>query len=248
MNTVDRGYQLDDRKEVETMKLNELLTMTFTATTADHMMDLRTRLLNKGLIAAINQTCIYTPEAKREALAWYREQMEAEAAKGSTGWRGKWFEVKTRIDWSIARNTRYCINDVKCRPSGLADMRVKIDGANVAVEVKTGTGALVYGADEAECVANLRKLWEQNPLMVWVWDDEDAPMVMRVRDLLEGLEAYKGDIMTWLVFDNGAKRKDGQHSIRFQNYQSRKKLNHLATMAFNSYDWQTILETASFEE
>ena len=248
MNTVDRGYQLDDRKEVETMKLNELLTMTFTATTADHMMDLRTRLLNKGLIAAINQTCIYTPEAKREALAWYREQMEAEAAKGSTGWRGKWFEVKTRIDWSIARNTRYCINDVKCRPSGLADMRVKIDGANVAVEVKTGTGALVYGADEAECVANLRKLWEQNPLMVWVWDDEDAPMVMRVRDLLEGLEAYKGDIMTWLVFDNGAKRKDGQHSIRFQNYQSRKKLNHLAAMAFNSYDWQTILETASFEE
>lgn len=248
MNTVDRGYQLDDRKEVETMKLNELLTMTFTATTADHMMDLRTRLLNKGLIAAINQTCIYTTEAKREALAWYREQMEAEAAKGSTGWRGKWFEVKTRIDWSIARNTRYCINDVKCRPSGLADMRVKIDGANVAVEVKTGTGALVYGADEAECVANLRKLWEQNPLMVWVWDDEDAPMVMRVRDLLEGLEAYKGDIMTWLVFDNGAKRKDGQHSIRFQNYQSRKKLNHLAAMAFNSYDWQTILETASFEE
>lgn len=248
MNTVDRGYQLDDRKEVETMKLNELLTMTFTAATADHMMDLRTRLLNKGLIAAINQTCIYTPEAKREALAWYREQMEAEAAKGSTGWRGKWFEVKTRIDWSIARNTRYCINDVKCRPSGLADMRVKIDGANVAVEVKTGTGALVYGADEAECVANLRKLWEQNPLMVWVWDDEDAPMVMRVRDLLEGLEAYKGDILTWLVFDNGAKRKDGQHSIRFQNYQSRKKLNHLAAMAFNSYDWQTILETASFEE
>lgn len=248
MNTVDRGYQLDDRKEVETMKLNELLTMTFTATTADHMMDLRTRLLNKGLIAAINQTCLYTTEAKREALAWYREQMEAEAAKGSTGWRGKWFEVKTRIDWSIARNTRYCINDVKCRPSGLADMRAKIDGANVAVEVKTGTGALVYGADEAECVANLRKLWEQNPLMVWVWDDEDAPMVMRVRDLLEGLEAYKGDIMTWLVFDNGAKRKDGQHSIRFQNYQSRKKLNHLAAMAFNSYDWQTILETASFEE
>ena len=230
------------------MKLNELLTMTFTATTSDHMMELRTRLLNKGLIASINQTYIYTTEAKREALAWYREQMEAEAAKGSTGWRGKWFEVKTRIDWSILRNTRYCINDVKCRPSGLADMRVKIDGSNVAVEVKTGTGALVYGADEAECVANLRKLIDQNPLMVWVWEDEETPMVMRVRDLLEGLEAYKGDILTWLVFDNGAKRKDGQHSIRFQNYQSRKKLNHLAAMAFNSYDWQTIMETASFEE
>ena len=230
------------------MKLNELLTMTFTTETADHMTELRTRLFNKGLIATINQTYLYTTEAKREALAWYREQMEVEAAKGSTGWRGKWFEVKTRIEWSIARNTRYCINDVKCRPSGLADMRVKIDGANVAVEVKTGTGALVYGADEAECVANLRKLVEQNPLMVWVWDDEETPMVMRVRDLLEGLEAYKGDIMTWLVFDNGAKRKDGQHSIRFQNYQSRKKLNHLATMAFNSYDWQTIMETASFEE
>ena len=230
------------------MTLNELLTMTFTETTSDHMMELRTRLFNKGLIATINQTYLYTTEAKREALAWYREQMEVEAAKGSTGWRGKWFEVKTRIEWSILRGTRYCINDVKCRPSGLADMRVKIDGANVAVEVKTGTGALVYGADEAECVANLRKLVDQNPLMVWVWDDEETPMVMRVRDLLEGLEAYKGDVMTWLVFDNGAKRKDGQHSIRFQNYQSRKKLNHLATMAFDSYDWQTIMETASFEE
>lgn len=230
------------------MTLNELLTMTFTETTNDHMMELRERLLAKGLIAAIDQTYLYTTEAKREALAWYREQMEAEAAKGSTGWRGKWFEVKTRIDWSIARNTRYCINDVKCRPSGLADMRVKIDGANIAVEVKTGTGALVYGADFTECIANLNKLIKQNPLMVWVWEDEETPMVMRVRDLLEGLEGYNGKVDTWLVFDNGAKRKDGQHSIRFQNYQSRKKLNHLATMAFNSYDWQTILETASFEE
>lgn len=230
------------------MKLNELLTLTFTEETADHMMDLRTRLFNKGLIAAIDQVYLYTTEAKREALVWYREQMEAEAAKGSTGWRGKWFEVKTRIEWSIARNTRYCINDVKCRPSGLSDMRVKIDGANVAVEVKTGTGALVYGASKAECVENLRRLVNQNPLMVWLWDDEETPMVMRVRDLLEGLQEYKGDILTWLVFDNGEKRKDGQHSIRFQNYQSRRKLNHLASMAFESYDWQTIMETASFEE
>ena len=71
---------------------------------------------------------------------------------------------------------------------------VKIDGANVAVEVKTGTGALVYGADFTECIANLNKLIKQNPLMVWVWEDEETPMVMRVRDLLEGLEGYNGKV------------------------------------------------------
>ncbi len=229
------------------MTLNDLLTMTFTEETHDHMLSLRERLLAKGLILSLDQTYLYTTEAKLEALAWYREQMMEEAEKGSTGWRGKWFEVKTRIDWSIARGTRYAVNDVKCRPSGLADMRVKVDGANLAVEVKTGTGALAYGADFNECIANLNKLVKQNPLMVWLWDEEDEPMVMRVRDLLEALEGYNGSIDTWLAFDNGAKRKDGQHSIRFQNYQSKKKMTHLATVAFDSYDWQTILETASFE-
>lgn len=230
------------------MTLNDLLAMTFTEETHDHMYELRERLYNKGLIKTSEQSYLYTEEAKREALAWYGEQMAKEAEKGSTGWRGKWFEVKTRLEWSIAHGTRYAVNDVKCRPSGLADMRVKIGGANVEVEVKTGTGALVYGADFAECIANLNKMMKRNPLMVWVWDEEDAPMVLRLRDLLEGLEGYNGGIDTWLVFDNGAKRKDGQHAIRFQNYTSKKKMAHLAAMAFESYDWQTIMETASFEE
>lgn len=230
------------------MTLNELLTLTFTEETADHMHDLRARLLEKGLIATIDQAYLYTTEAKREALAWYHEQMQVEALKGSTGWRGKWFEVKTRIEWSIARNTRYCINDVKCRPSGLSDMRVKIDGANVAVELKTNTGALVYGTSKAECIEELRRLVKKNPLIVWLWDDTEIPLVMRVRDLLEGLQAYNGNILTWLVFNSGAKRKDGQHSIRFQNYRSDPKLAHLAAMAFESYDWETIMQTASFEE
>lgn len=231
------------------MTLNDLLTMTFTEATADHMHELRERLYNKGLIKTIEQTYLYTEEAKREALAWYAEQMAKEAEKGSTGWRGKLFEVKTRIEWSIVHGTRYLINDVKCRPSGLSDMTVKIDGANVAVELKTGTGALVNGPDFATCIADLNKMVKQNPLMVWVWDDEDAPMVMRVRDLLEGLEEYNGGIDTWLNFDNGANRKDGQHAIRFQNYTSKKKMNHLAMLQFDrSMDWQTIVETASFEE
>jgi hypothetical protein len=45
------------------MTLNELLTMTFTETTNDHMMELRERLLAKGLIATIDQTYLYTTEA-----------------------------------------------------------------------------------------------------------------------------------------------------------------------------------------
>lgn len=231
------------------MTLNELLTMTFTTETADHMHELRERLHRKGLIATVEQAYIYTTEAKREALAWYAESLQQEAEKGSTGWRGKLFEVKTRIEWSIARNRPFLINDVKCRPSGLADMRVKIDGANVAVEIKTGTGALAYGADFTECRDNLARLVKRNPLMVWLWDENETPIVMRVKTLLEALEGYKDkqDITTWLAFDNGAKRKDGQHSIRFQNYSSKKKLDFLASVAFESEDWETIMQTASFE-
>lgn len=230
------------------MTLNDLLTMTFTEETHDHMKELRDRLHNKGLIKTPEQTYIYTEEAKREALAWYAEQMAKEAEKGSTGWRGKLFEVKTRIEWSIMRGTPYLINDVKCRPSGLADMTAKIDGANTSIELKTGTGNLVTGADFAECVQKLNAMVKKNPLFVWLWDNEDdTPMVMRFNDLMKALEEYNGGIDTWIVFDDGKNRKDGQHAIKIQNYSSKKKMEHLAKVAFDSYDWQTIMETASFE-
>lgn len=230
------------------MTLNDLLTMTFTEATHDHMRELRERLYNLGLIKTPDQMYLYTEEAKREALKWYGEKLREEMEKGSTGWRGKWFEVKTRIEWSIAHGTRYLINDVKCRPSGLDDMTAKIDGANVSIELKTGTGNIVTGADFAECVRKLNDMVKHNPLWVWLWDNEDdAPMVMRFRDWLEGLQEYNGGIDTWIVFDDGANRKDGQHAIKIQQYGSKKKMEHLAKMAFNSYDWQTIVETASME-
>lgn len=236
-------------KKTNKMTLNDLLTMTFTEETYDHMRDLRERLYNKGLIKTPEQTYLYTEEAKKEALAWYAEQMAKEAEKGSTGWRGKLFEVKTRIDWSIIHGTRYLVNDVKCRPSGLNDMTVKIDGANVAIELKTGGGNLVTGSDFAECIRKLNEKVKQNPLFVWLWDSEDdTPMAMPFRDWLKALESYNGGIDTWIVFDDGANRKDGQHAIKIQNYGSKKKMEHLGKMAFDSYDWQTIMETASFED
>ena len=236
-------------KKTNKMTLNDLLTMTFTEETHDHMRDLRERLYNKGLISTPEQTYMYTEEAKREAIAWYAEQMKKEADKGSTGWRGKLFEVTTRIEWSIMHGTRYLINDVKCRPSGLNDMTAKIDGANVAIELKTGTGNLVTGSDFAECVRKLNDMMKKNPLFVWLWDNEsEAPMAIRFRDLMEALESYNGSIDTWIVFDNGANRKDGQHAIKIQNYSSNKKMAHLEKISFDAYDWQTIMETASFED
>ncbi|MBR5607623.1 MAG: hypothetical protein IKW44_04465 [Bacteroidaceae bacterium] len=234
-------------KKTNKMTLADLLAMTFTEATNDHMHDLRERLHALGLISTIEQKYLYTEEAKREALKWYTEQMAKEAEKGSTGWRGKLFEVKTRIEWSIIHGTPYAVNDVKCRPNGLADMRVKIDGANVEIELKTGTGALVNGPDFATCIADLNAMVKRNPLVVWLWDDEGEPMALRFNDLMKGLEEYNGGIDTWLLFDDGAKRKDGQHAIRFQNYHSKKKMEHLEKVAFDGYDWQTIMETASFE-
>lgn len=236
-------------KKTNKMTLNDLLTMTFTEETYDHMRDLRERLYNKGLISTPEQIYMYSEEAKREAIAWYAEQMAKEAEKGSTGWRGKLFEVKTRLEWSILHGTRYLINDVKCRPSGLDDMVAKIDGANVSIELKTGTGNLVTGSDFAECIRKLNDKMKKNPLFVWLWDDKsDAPMAIRFRDLMEGLERYNGSIDTWIVFDNGANRKDGQHAIKIQNYSSNKKTAHLEKIAFDAYDWQTIMQTASFED
>lgn len=52
-------------KKTNKMTLNDLLTMTFTEETYDHMRDLRERLYNKGLISTPNKpTC--TPK-KRSA-------------------------------------------------------------------------------------------------------------------------------------------------------------------------------------
>jgi hypothetical protein len=48
------------KKTANKMTLNDLLTMTFTEETADHMRELRERLYNKGLIKTPDQTYLYS--------------------------------------------------------------------------------------------------------------------------------------------------------------------------------------------
>lgn len=229
------------------MKIADFIAQTFTAETLNHMATLRNELLNAGHIKTFEQKYLYTEESKRAALDWYTRELVRQDGEGSTGSYGKLFEVTTRIEWSIIHKTPYAIDDVKSRNCKLTDMTAKIDGANVSIELKTGHGAIVQGPDRETCIKEFAKLLKSNKLFVWDYLKDGCPIVYRVADLFDKLEEYNGDIDTWLVWKDGNGTRET--SLSFQTFHtSKKKMAHLESMAFDSYDWQTIMETASFEE
>lgn len=229
------------------MKIADFLAQSFTEETTNHMATLRTELFALGLIKTATQKYLYSAESKRMALEWYKRELIRQDGEGSTGSYGKFFEVSTRIEWSILHNIPYAIDDVKSRNCKLTDMTAKIDGANVSIELKTGHGAIVQGADRAECLREFAKLLKSNKLFVWDYLKDGCPMCYRVADLFAKLEEYNGAIETWLVWKDG----NGERStaLSFQTFHtSKKKMAHLEAMAFDSYDWQTIMEEATFGE
>ena len=229
------------------MKIADFLAQSFTEETTNHMATLRNELLTAGLIKTFEQKYLYTEESKRMALDWYARELVRQDGEGSTGSYGKLFEVSTRIEWSILHKTPYAIDDVKSRNCKLNDMTAKIDGAVHRIELKTGHGAIVQGADRAECLAEFAKLLKSNKLFVWDYLKDGCPMCYKVADLFAKLEEYNGEIDTWLVWKDG----NGERStaLSFQTFHtSKKKMAHLEGMAFESYDWQTIMEGATFGE
>lgn len=227
------------------MKLAQYLAQTLPNSTLANLLTLRERLFDMGLIRSVEQEAMYTESAKREALAWYAEQMEAETAKGSTGAYGKLFEVHSRIMWSIYHKTPFLLNDVKARPCGLNDMCVVLDGKRYNIELKTGHGSLAYGASPAEALAEFAKLTRSAKIIVWDYRKDGTPLAMKACDFFQMLEDYNGNIETWFAI---AESTSGQWAVKLQPvHTSKKKLAYLDEMSGSGYDWETVLMTGTLE-
>lgn len=232
-------------KEVDPMKLSEYLAQNLPDSSLNHIYALRERLYGLNLIRSIEQEAMYSEQAKLEALAWYTEQMEAEAQKGSTGAYGKLFEVRSRIMWSVYHKTPFLLNDVKARPCGLADMTITLDGKRYSIEVKTGAGGLAYGSTPAEALAEFGKLTRSAKIVVWDYRKDGTPLAMKACDFFQMLEDYNGNIETWFAMSENV---NGQWSVKLQPvHTSKKKLNYLDEMSGSGYDWETVLMTGTLE-
>lgn len=217
----------------------------------DKLYTLRNLLLEKGYIKDLKQKYVYASEAKRFILEWYLNELARQDALRSTGSWGKQFEVESRIAYSIARNTPFCINDAKCRPAGLRDMTIRLNGANYSVEIKTGGGAVGYGPDKASAHESLVRFFKGNPIIVWDYNCNGEPLVMKAKDLLEVMYAYKHDIEGWFVdnpnYDKLGNARNRSYQIQFSlTTRRREYLDEIR--AKSSITWAELIEGAEWHD
>lgn len=217
----------------------------------DKLYGLRKLLLEKGYIKSLGQKYVYTAEAKRFILEWYLEDLARQDALGSTGSWGKQFEVESRIAYSIARNVPFCINDAKCRPAGLRDMTVRLSGANYTVEIKTGGGAVGYGPDKASAHDSMVRFFRGNPIIVWDYNANGEPLVMKAKDLLETLFSYKQDISGWFVdnpnYDKQGNARNRSFQIQFSlTARRREYLDEIRKKS--SITWSELINNAEWHD
>ena len=217
----------------------------------DKLYVLRKLLLEKGYIQTLNQKSVYTVEAKKFILNWYLEELARQDALRSTGSWGKQFEVESRIAYSIARNTPFCINESKCRPAGLRDMTIRLNGGNYSVELKTGGGAVGYGPDKASAHESMVRFFRGNPIIVWDYDCNGEPLVMKAMDLLNALYAYKQDISGWFVdnpnYDKLGNARNRSYQIQFSlTARRREYLDELK--AKSSITWAELIAGAEWHD
>lgn len=217
----------------------------------DKLYGLRKLLLEKGYIKSLGQKYAYSVEAKRFILEWYLDELSRQDELGSTGSWGKQFEVESRIAYSIARNVPFCINDAKCRPAGLRDMTVRLSGANYSVEIKTGGGAVGYGPDKASAHDSMVRFFRGNPIIVWDYNANGEPLVMKARDLLETLYAYKGDIAGWFVdnpnYDKLGNARSRSYQIQF-SLTARRREYLDEVRAESSITWSELIAGAEWND
>lgn len=216
----------------------------------DKLYRLRVRLLEAGHIGSLMQKYVYTEEGKRMCLDFYLDELAAQDEKGSTGSWGKQFEVETRIEYAIVRNRPYCISDTKCRTAGLRDMTIRIEGGNYAVELKTGNGAVGYGADKMDALEDMQRFFKGNPIIVWDYTSTGKPLVMRAYDLLEELAQYKRGLQMWFSYNDNVsstgKIANRAYQIQF-SAQPGPKMDYLDELREKKgYNWKALLHFAEF--
>lgn len=173
----------------------------------------------------------------------------------STGSAGKYNDIAQRMVYHIDRDTPMRIVDLRCRPLSMADITVPVDEkdsktavllggkARIAVEQKTGAGALAQTEDELVSWRLLAKACDEGKFICWFpfsipnWqsgkleDLDSIPYFFGTYEMLfAALYEYREDIRTWLKVCGTA--------VNFQNITSSgKKMAFLEGVCENGWNW-----------
>lgn len=236
----------------ERISLHDFLEMQFCDATSDHLYTLRESLLEAGYIQTITQKYVYSDDAMDACLEWFLDDLARQDDAGSTGSWGKQFEVESRISYAKRRGVPFRISDTKCRPAGVRDMTIRVDGGNYTVELKTGNGAVGYGCDKASAYAGMQEFFKKNPIICWDFECNGKPLCMKARDLLEALDGYKAGVTTWFK-DNPNISKSGEKLNR--SYQINfavtdgPKMDYLRALknSDKAFSWERLVGWAEFK-
>lgn len=235
----------------ERISLHDFLEQQFCDATSDHLYTLRERLLEAGHIQTITQKYVYTEAAMNICLEWFLDDLARQDDEGSTGSWGKQFEVESRISYAKRRGVPFRISDTKCRPAGVRDMTIRVDGGNYVVELKTGNGAVGYGSDRASANESMQAFFKKNPIICWDFECNGKPLCMKAHDLLKELDKYKAGVATWFKnCDNVSKsgeKLNRSYQINFAVTEG-PKMDYLRALrdSEKSYDWQRMVDWAEF--
>lgn len=247
----------------ERISLHDFLEQQFCDATSDHLYTLREQLLEAGYIQTIAQKYVYDDEAMDMCLDWFLDDLARQDEAGSTGSWGKQFEVESRISYAQRRGVPFRISDTKCRPAGVRDMTIRVDGGNYAVELKTGNGAVGYGPDRASANESMQAFFKRNPIICWDFECNGKPLCMKAHDLLEELANYKrkdsneadtnevGNILTWFTdnpnFSKSGEKLNRSYQINFAVTPG-PKMDYLRALrdSNKSYSWKRLVGWAEF--
>lgn len=235
----------------ERISLHDFLEQQFCDATSDNLYTLREQLFEAGHIQTMTQKYVYTDEAMEMCLDWFLTDLVRQDEAGSTGSWGKQFEVESRISYAMRRGVPFRISDTKCRPAGVRDMTIRVDGGNYAVELKTGNGAVGYGPDRSSANEAMQDFFKRNPIICWDFECNGNPLCMKARDLLEELDLYKAGLVTWFTDNPNVNKKgeklDRSYQINFSVTEG-PKMDYLRALrdSEKSFSWKKLIGWAEF--
>ena len=222
-------------------------------------------LISNGLIEK-GQKTVNSEKLIAASRLYLREVLSLQAEKESTGTAGKFLDLLERALMWEARGRHMNVADIRCRPAGKADIIIQcaeqgrqVSGlSRIAVEIKTGGGALGAGATLGEAWEAIAQAVETGKWVAWAFDTaaidftaDDlrkaegriAWVFLPLGELLEKLSEYNGGIGTWL------KENRSRGTVNWQTVNSSKKVDFLWEVYENSsYDFQHFRDTGELRK